>query len=63
MAVQAIEILEPHVPWKLPFLAVRAKVYQETDHHLAPLAARQLAEFKRNTSDDAIIPLADRDSR
>ena len=44
--VDALEDLEPHVPWKEAFLGRRLECYAQNGHPLAGLASRQLDEFR-----------------
>jgi hypothetical protein len=47
-AAHFFESFEPHVPWSMPFLALRAKAYAQSNHRLAAEAQRDVREFLRN---------------
>jgi hypothetical protein len=44
-AVEALRPLEPHFPWRLDLLDLRARLYQETGDPRAALARRELEIF------------------
>lgn len=46
--VEALEPLEPHVPWTADILQMRAEAYAATDHPLAARAARDWQWFQRH---------------
>lgn len=45
LCAQAFEAFEPHIPWRLPFLAERARCYNTVGHPLAEQARADLKEY------------------
>jgi spermidine synthase len=56
IAVRALEVLEPHVPWTEEFLNVRAHLYRAAGHPLALQAEHDLAAYVAQAADDEVLP-------
>jgi spermidine synthase len=51
--VPFVAVFEPFVPWKLPFLEFRRKIYAEVGHPFVERAARDIATFRKLAAEDA----------
>jgi len=55
VTASAVLSLEPHVPWDLQVLEMRASAYQALGHSLASRAQRELLLFRRNMPEQLVL--------
>ena len=56
LSVRAVAALEPHIPWNIDYLALRARVYRQAGDRRTAVAEAELMEFLSREPDRIVLP-------